>query len=236
MHVAVIIPAHDEAAILEANAKRVWEWGRAAFGESFMLVLSENGSHDSTAWVAKLLEKLLPGTLALSSKAPGKGGAIMRAAAAVEAEIYLFMDADLSADLASAETLVRAVEAGADMAIGSRRAAGAEVSRPPFRKLCTATYALVAQRTLRLDVRDPQCGCKAFSRRVRDTILPSVRDDGFFFDTEFLARTRRRGMRIEERGIRWTERSKASGASKVRLFATGFDFLKKTTALRKDLG
>ncbi len=236
MRLAVIIPAHDEAAILEANAKKVWEWGWSAFGDGFTLILSENGSHDSTAWVAKLLEKLLPGAVALGSKEAGKGGAIKRAAAAVEADVYLFMDADLSADLASAEILVRAVEAGADCAIGSRRASGAEVRRPFVRKYVTSAYAAVAQTVLGLGVRDPHCGCKAFSRRVRDEVLPTVQDDGFFFDSEFLARLRKAGMRIEEIGIRWSERPHASGPSKVRLFATGFEFLKKAAALRKDLG
>ncbi len=235
MRVAVVIPAHNEAAILEANAKRAWEWGKAAFGDGFCLVLSENGSRDSTAWVARLLEKLLPGTLALSSNVAGKGGAIKRAAKAVEADVYLFMDADLSADLASAEDLVRAVANGAECAIGSRRVESSVVVRPLIRKALTQTYALVSEAMLGLDVRDPQCGCKAFSRRVRDDVLPTICDNGFFFDTEFLARLRQKQMKIEEIGICWTERPRASGASKVRLLSTGFDFLKKAAALRKDL-
>ncbi len=234
MKVAVIIPAHDEAAILEKNATLVWEWGKNAF-DDFVLVLSENGSHDSTAWVAKLMEKLLPGTLALSSKVAGKGAAIKRAGTAVEADIYLFMDADLSADLASAERIARAVRQGADLAIGSRRVSGADVRRPLMRKCITAIYAFVVARVLRLAVRDPQCGCKAFSRRVRDSILPTVHDDGFFFDTELLARAHMLGVRVEEIGILWSERTRASGGSKVRLLATSLSFLKKTWMLRKTL-
>ncbi|MFA5854209.1 MAG: glycosyltransferase [Patescibacteria group bacterium] len=235
MKVAVLIPAHDEAAILETNAKKVWEWGRKAFGDGFTLVLSENGSHDNTAWVSKVLEKVLPGLITLSSKIAGKGGAIKRAAAAVEADVYLFMDADLSADLDSAERLVRLVANGADIAIGSRRAEGAEVERPLLRQIVTVVYAFVSETILHLDVRDPQCGCKAFSRRVRDEVVPIVKDDGFFFDSELLARLRQRGMKIEECGIRWAERSKTSGGSKVRLIGTGIDFLKKALTLRKDL-
>jgi glycosyltransferase involved in cell wall biosynthesis len=236
MKIVCIIPAHDEAAILEANAKRVWEWGRAAYGDGFTLVLSENGSRDNTAWVSKVLEKILPGLVTISSKIAGKGGAIKRAAAAVEADAYLFMDADLSTDLGSAERLVSLIANGTDIAIGSRRADGAEVDRPPLRKAVTAVYAFAAEAILELGVRDPQCGCKAFSRSVRDEALPAVQDDGFFFDSEFLARARRRRVHIEEVGIRWTERPRSSGVSKVRLFATGCDFLKKSFRLRKNLG
>jgi len=236
MRVAAIIPAHDEAAILERNAKRVSWWGREAYGDGFSLVLSENGSTDSTAWVARLMEKLLPETLAVTSHAPGKGGAVKRAAAAVEADVYLMMDADLSADFASAEALVRAVEAGADAAVGSRRLEGAVVERPFVRRLATAVYALAARLALGLRVRDLQCGCKAFSRRVRDEVLPRVKDDGFFFDTEFLARLARGGFRIEEIPVRWTDRSAPGRVSKVRLLPNGIDFLKKLASLRKDLG
>ena len=236
MRVAVIIPAHNEAAILEGNARKVWAWGREAFGPDFALVISENGSTDSTAWLSRLLEKLLPGCVAIASKEPGKGGALKRAAAAIEADVYLMMDADLSADLACAKSLVEAVGAGADIVIGSRRLPASRVRRPWLRRMVTSAYAAVAEAALGLGVRDLQCGCKAFSRRVRDEILPQVRDDGFFFDTELLARLCKAGLSLEEIGIAWTERGQESGQSKVRLFKDGLEFLKKTAALRKELG
>lgn len=235
MRVAAIIPAHDEAVILEESARKVWVWGRGHFGDGFRLVISENGSTDSTAWLARLLEKLLAGCAAIVSKEAGKGGAIKRAAAAVEADVYLMIDADLSADLASAKTLIEAVASGADAAIGSRRLPGSRVERPWFRRLTTAVYAAAAQAMLGLGIRDLQCGCKAFSRRVRDEILLDVREDGFFFDTELLARLRRAGMRIDEIPVVWMDRPKAAGKSRVRLLRESLSFLKKTLALRKDL-
>ena len=236
MRVACIIPAHNEAAVLEETAKRVWAWGENAFDGEMALVISENGSTDGTAWLARLLEKLLPRLTVVSSKLPGKGGAVKRGAASVEADVYLMMDADLSADLASAEALVRAIEAGGGLAIGSRRLPDSRVERPWLRRLATAIYAAAAQAILGLGFRDLQCGCKAFSRRVRDEILPEVRDDGFFFDTELLARAEKRGLPIREIGVSWKERGKEAGKSKVRLWRDGLAFLKKATALRKDLG
>ena len=236
MRVAIIIPAHDEAAILERNARRVSLWGTEAYGDGFSLVISENGSTDSTAWIARLMEKLLPGAVAVTSAIPGKGGAVKRGAVAVEADVYLMLDADLSADFASAETLVASVANGMDAAIGSRRLEGAVVDRPFVRRLATAAYAAAARAALGTRVRDLQCGCKAFSRRVRDEVLPRVKDDGFFFDTEFLARLERGGFRVEEIPVRWTDRDSPERSSKVRLVANGLDFLKKLVSLRKDLG
>ena len=236
MRVAVIIPAHDEAAVLERNARRVSAWGIGAYGPDFALVLSENGSKDSTEWVARLMERLLPNTAAISSDVPGKGGAVKRGAAAVEADVYLMLDADLSADFASAEKLIAAVASGADAAVGSRRMAESVAERPLARRMASAAYAAAARMALGTRIRDLQCGCKAFSRRVRDGILPAVRDDGFFFDTELLARMAKGRYRVEEIPVRWTDRNDPGRASKVKLLADGVDFLKKLGALRKDLG
>lgn len=235
MRVAVIIPAHDEVAILERNARRISSWGTEAYGDGFSLVLSENGSTDSTAWVARLMEKLLPGTTSLSSSVPGKGGAVKRGAASVEADVYLMMDADLSADFASAEALIDRVASGTDAAIGSRRIAGAVVDRPLVRRLTTAIYALAARLALDLRFRDLQCGCKAFSRRVRDEVLPDVRDEGFFFDTEFLARMARGGFAIAEVPVHWTDGDHSGRASKVRIVPISLAFLKKLFRLRLEL-
>lgn len=234
MKVACIIPVHDEAAILDEHMERVWAWGQQAFGPHFMLVISENGSTDASPELARQLERRLPGCVAVISKEPGKGGAIKRAAA-VEADAYLLLDADLSTDLASACAVVEAVASGIDAAIGSRRLPESRVRRPWSRKLVTIIYAAVSHAVLGLGVRDPQCGCKAFSRSVRDDVLGDVRDDGFFFDTEFLALLRKRGRSIKEIGIEWTERSAEAGKSKVRLFKDGWEFLRKMIVLRRIL-
>lgn len=235
MKVVAIMPAHDEAAILEENATRVWGWGRDEYGPGFALVISENGSTDGTAPLARRIEKSSFGTIAICSEEAGKGGAIKRAAAAVEADIYLMLDADLSADLSSAQALVAAVASGADIAIGSRRQPDSRVRRPWPRRLTTVLYATAAQAALGLGVRDLQCGCKAFARRVRDAVLPRVSDDGWFFDTELLAKARQAGMSIEEIGIGWKERPSKERSSKLRIFPTGLSFLKKLCQLRREL-
>lgn len=234
MRVAAVIPAHDEAEVLETVVKRVSAWGRAAYGPEFAVVISENGSRDATAWLARLLEKLPLGAVAVSSPEAGKGGAVKRGAAAVEADVYLMLDADLSADLGSAATLVAAVAGGAGIAIGSRRMEGSSAERAAVRKIATAAYAALARTALGLRFRDLQCGCKAFSREVRDALLPQVRDDGFFFDTEFLARSERAGVRVEELPIRWSDRSAPGRGSKVRLVRNGLDFLRKLLVLRRE--
>jgi hypothetical protein len=45
---------------------------------------------------------------------------------------------------------------------------------------------------------DAQCGFKAIRRDVAEHLLPLVRDNGWFFDTELLVLAQRSGLRIHE--------------------------------------
>jgi glycosyltransferase involved in cell wall biosynthesis len=237
MNVACILPVHDEEGLLSRSAFRVLDWGRRRFGEDeFAVVVSENGSTDGTRREALELAAAEPAIVTVASDAPGKGGAVKRGALASAADAYLFMDVDLSTDLDSAARLVEAVAAGADLAIGSRRAAGARVKRSAYRNALSVAYASLAAGCLGLPVKDLQCGCKAFSRRLRETLLPDIKDDGFFFDTELVAKAARRGLRLEEIGVAWDEHRAPGRKSKVRTFRTFLDFLGKLRALRKELG
>lgn len=236
MKVAIILPVHNEEAVLKRSVERVHTWAGRRFGaDGFRLVISENGSFDGTRVLARALLKTFPDALLVESDRPGKGGAIKRGAAAVEADAYLFMDIDLATELDSAERLIEAVRRGADLAIGSRRCSESEVRRPALRRFLTKAYADIVSRSIGFDVRDAQCGCKAFSRRLRDEILSRVGDERWFFDTELLARTLRAGLDIEEIGVRWNERHEPGRKSKVRLVSTGLVFLKKLADLRREL-
>jgi hypothetical protein len=52
---------------------------------------------------------------------------------------------------------------------------------------------------------DAQCGFKAATRRAAGELLPLVRDNAWFFDTELLLQARRNRFRIEEVPIQWSE-------------------------------
>ncbi len=237
MKIACILPAHNEEAVLERSvcAVSAWAAGRWPKGD-FRLIISENGSDDCTREIADGLARGSGAIAVVSSPVSGKGAAIKRGMAAVEADAYLAMDVDLSTDLASAGGLLDAIAAGADLAIASRRMPASQVERPMLRQLITAAYAQTASAALRLGIRDTQCGCKAFSRRIRDDLVPLVADDGYFFDTELLARARRGGFSIAEIGARWREPAEFRRKSKVRLLSTSIDFARKLMALRRELG
>jgi putative flippase GtrA len=116
------------------------------------------------------------------------------------------MDVDLSTDLRALLPLLASLVSGhSEVAIGSRLAAGARVVRSPKRELISRIYNQLLRAVLRARFSDAQCGFKAIRADAARTLLPDVRDNGWFFDTELLVLAQRRGMRIHEVAVDWVE-------------------------------
>jgi hypothetical protein len=116
------------------------------------------------------------------------------------------MDVDLSTDLAGLLPLVAPLLSGhSDVAIGSRLAPGAHVTRGPKRELISRAYNLILRLTLRNGFSDAQCGFKAVRADVARRLLPLVEDDGWFFDTELLVLAERNALRIHEVPVDWVD-------------------------------
>ena len=235
MDTVFVIPAHDEQAILEESVMRLHAWAKRRFRKSgFAIVISENASSDGTPVVASRLAKTVPEAVFLGSDMPGKGGALKWGMSVLDARRYVMLDADMSVDLDSVGRMLD--EASGDaLVIASRRAEGAEVDRPFFRKMVTAVYAGVLHAAFGFGIRDAQCGCKIIPRRIRDEVLPSVEDDGFFFDTELIVRAHGAGFVLREMPVRWTERGPGGRGSSVRVMRTSLDFMRRLSRLRRSL-
>jgi dolichyl-phosphate beta-glucosyltransferase len=96
------------------------------------------------------------------------------------------------------------VAAGADVAIGSRAAIGADVqNRSRLRRAMTAGLRLVVQLGLRVPFEDTQCGFKLFTSEAADRLFSAQTLEGFAFDLELLYLARRTGMDVAEVPVRW---------------------------------
>jgi hypothetical protein len=125
---------------------------------------------------------------------------------ASDAAILCYMDVDLSTDLACLPALLAPLLDGTgDVAIGSRLLPTSQTMRGWRRELISRTYNRLLRRALGLRVHDAQCGFKALTRKAAQALLPQVRDDGWFFDTELLALAQRGGWRTVEVPVRWVD-------------------------------
>jgi dolichyl-phosphate beta-glucosyltransferase len=120
-------------------------------------------------------------------------------------DVVLFSDADFSAPIEEAEKLLAEVDRGADVAFGSRalESSQLEVRQPLFRELSGRFFNFLVRKLLLPNVRDTQCGFKAFRREVAQDVFSHQTLDGFAFDVEALVLARQQGYRLVEVPVRW---------------------------------
>src|SRR4051812_28279225 len=207
LDVEIVVPVHNEHAILERTIRRLHRFLSDGFPFTWRIVVADNASTDGTAGLARLLAAELPGVEALRLEEKGRGRALRAAWSASEARVVCYMDADLSTDLRALLPLVAALLSGhSDLAIGTRLAHGARVVRGPKRELISRSYNSLLHLVLRARFSDAQCGFKAArTDALRGGLLDTVRDDGWFFDTELLVLAQRRGLRIHEVPVDWID-------------------------------
>ena len=191
-------------------------------------MIADNASTDGTALVAARLERELPSVSFLRLERKGRGRALRAAWSLSDAQVVCYMDVDLSTDLRGLLPLVAPLLSGhSDLAIGTRLAHGARVVRGPKREVISRAYNGLLRCALRARFSDAQCGFKAVRAELVPDLLPAVRDDGWFFDTELLVTAQRRGLRIHEVPVDWID----DPDSRVALVRTAVDDLRGVARL-----
>jgi putative flippase GtrA len=204
--VDVVVPVYNEQAALQDSIRRLHGFLTESFPFTWRIVVADNASTDGTPFIAAALADELPGVTHLRLDHKGRGLALREAWSRSDARVVSYMDVDLSTDLRGLLPLVAPLLSGhSDVAIGSRLARGAEVVRGPKRELISRAYNTILHATLRVRFTDAQCGFKAVTRSVAAQLVPQIRDDGWFFDTELLVLAGRAGLRIHEVPVDWVD-------------------------------
>ncbi|HZK75499.1 MAG TPA: polyprenol monophosphomannose synthase [Candidatus Kapabacteria bacterium] len=128
---------------------------------------------------------------------------------------YIFeMDADFSHDPKEIPKFLHEIQ-NYDLVIGSRYIPGAHISNWPRRRLLLSYNAnLYARMITGIPVRDATAGFKCFRRKVLEAIdLDDIRSNGYAFQIEMHFRAWRKGFRIKEIPITFTDRD--AGTSKM---------------------
>ncbi|HWI74620.1 MAG TPA: glycosyltransferase, partial [Baekduia sp.] len=228
LDVDVIVPVYNEQTALEGSVRRLHAFLTDHFPFSWRIVVADNASTDGTPFIAESLAAELDGVAHLRLDRKGRGLALREAWSRSEARVVAYMDVDLSTDLRGLLPLVAPLLSGhSDVAIGSRLARGAQVVRGPKRELISRTYNKILRTTLRVQFTDAQCGFKAVTREAAALLLPQIRDDGWFFDTELLVLAGREGLRVHEVPVDWVD----DPDSRVDIVRTAIDDLKGVARL-----
>lgn len=202
--VTAIIPVFNDRAALEVAIPRSVAVLQESTGGSFEIIIAEDGSTDgSDEIVLQFAEKDHRIRLLHSDERLGRGRALNRAIAAAGGPIACYYDVDLATDMQHLPELIRAIEAGADVATGSRLMPGSDALRTGGREIASRGYNFLVRLILRSRVYDHQCGFKAFRREKILPVLPTINAGHWFWDTELLVRSKRLGFTIVEFPVRW---------------------------------
>ena len=204
--VEIVIPVRNEDRDLAPCIRRLRTYLCEELPFTARITIADNGSTDGTWAQALVLAGELPLVHAVRLERPGRGGALCSIWSASDADVYAYMDVDLSTDLNAVLPLLAPLLSGhSDVAIGTRLAHGARVVRGPRRETISRCYNLLLHATLGTRFSDAQCGFKAIRAGAARQLLPLTADRGWFFDTELLVLAERAGLRIHEVPVDWID-------------------------------
>ncbi len=203
--VAVVVPTYNERDNLPDLVTAIRARG-------YRVLIVDDASPDGTGELADELARSDPGVEVLHR--PRKEGLGPAYAAGFDrvlsegADVVVEMDADFSHDPADLPRLVAAIDAGADLAIGSRYVAGgATPDWPLLRRWISRGGNLYARAMLGIPIRDATAGFRAFTAdALRSLPYRSARASGYGFQVEMAWRAVSRGMRIVEVPIVFRDR------------------------------
>ena len=202
---SVVIPAYDEARRLGPTLDRVAAY-LAARGLDAEVLVVDDGSTDATAEVVRSHPALGLRLLAQPENR-GKGAALRRGVAESRGARVLLCDADLSTPIEELPALERRLDAGADLAIGSRALPDSDVRvhQPLYRELMGKTFNLIIRLLGVRGLRDTQCGFKLLDGDVARRLFAELRTDRYAYDVELVWLARRHGYRVDEVGVTWID-------------------------------
>ena len=205
-NVDVVIPVYNEAQDLERSVETLRAFLREGTPYRWRIVVADNASVDGTLEIAKRLSSEYPEVTYVHLDQKGRGRALRRAWLESEADIVSYMDVDLSTGLEAFPPLIEALATGGyHIAIGSRLTRGARVDRQLKREIISRCYNLLIKVMFRNRFSDAQCGFKALTRTAVTDLVPIVKDQGWFFDSELLLRAEQKGYEIYEVPVAWVD-------------------------------
>ncbi|WP_308290199.1 polyprenol monophosphomannose synthase [Mumia sp. zg.B53] len=210
----VVIPTYNEVENVESIVGRV----RGAQPDADVLVV-DDGSPDGTGDLADQVAAADPSVQVMHRTTKDGLGAAYLAGFAWGLErgydVLVEMDADGSHQPEELYRLLDAIDAGADLVLGSRWVdGGSVVNWPKQREVLSRGGNLYARVALGLPLRDATGGYRAFRGAVlKDLLADEIASQGYCFQVDLARRSVRAGYDVREVPITFVER--VAGESKM---------------------
>jgi len=227
---SIVIPAYNESSRLGASLDKVLAYIQAQNWDAEVLVVND-GSRDNTAEIIRSFAAKNPAVHLIENPGNrGKGFSVRNGMLNARGDILIFSDADLSSPIEEAPKLLAALNAGADIAIGSRwlRAETQTQRQPLHRQLFGRIFNLLLRLTLGLKFKDTQCGFKAFTAQAARIVFLPQKIERWGFDPEILFLARKFGLKVEEVPVAWGH----SGGTRINPLIDGAKMFQEMLRIR----
>lgn len=211
MTISIIIPARNEVHRIRQTLDRIVQYCNENKDVIEILVILNNCTDNTKEIVQdynkKLsIIKLIDCGVVIHNGSGTKGYAVREGFKSAVGEYMLFMDADNSADISELDKLIPYMKEN-DVVIGSRyvNAAKVPIHQSVIRIILSRMGNILIQMLILPGIKDTQCGFKLFKKHAIDKVLPYLKIDGWGFDIELLAYTKKFGYKIKEVGINWSD-------------------------------
>jgi glycosyltransferase involved in cell wall biosynthesis len=217
--VEITVPVYNEEKELAKSITTLYDFCAKNLKDyDWQITIADNASVDNTSGIASGLTKKYPGVKYFKLEQKGRGRAIKKVWKESGCDYCVYMDLDLSTDLIHLPNILKKLEEGYDIAVGSRLAKGAKVEgRTWIRELTSRTLNFIfIQLFFHTNFTDAQCGFKGVTKNVVNNLLPKIEDNGWFFDGELLIVGEKSGYKIYDEPVHWVD----NPGSTVRLVST----------------
>jgi glycosyltransferase involved in cell wall biosynthesis len=219
LSVEITVPVYNEEKELEKNIVVLSDFcSKKLSNYDWHITIADNASKDNTPVIASTLIKKNPKILYSRLEQRGRGRAVKHVWSQSKCDYCVYMDLDLSTDLIHLPNILKKLEKGYDIAIGSRLANGARIEGRTFLRELTSRVLnfFFIQFFFHTHFTDAQCGFKGVTRNVVENLIPKVKDNEWFFDGELLIIAEKSGYKIYEEPVHWID----NPGSTVRLLST----------------
>jgi len=134
----------------------------------------------------------------IQQKSEGLGGALREGLKAVQGDVVITMDADLSHDPTHIPSFIEKAKETFDVIIGSRRMPGGGIEGWNWRrKIISFGGNFVGRKIAGVNISDLTSGYRLYKRNVLEGIgLDEIKSTGYSFQLEILARSIRKGFKV----------------------------------------
>jgi dolichyl-phosphate beta-glucosyltransferase len=193
--ISVITPVHNEAAILEENARKLISVASSISPQAELLLI-DNGSTDSTLKIAAALSAKDPRIKALSIPQKDLGGALREGVLAASGEYIVWYPIDLSIDFSYFNESLKEIS-GFDIIVGSKEHPKSSVVRSKTRKFLSFFYNSFVNLIFSLRISDTQC-VKTFRASTIKRIVEQSKSAGIVWEVELLYRAKKAHLLMKE--------------------------------------